>query len=97
MISKYASDSLSAPAPAAKTVTSARLASSRVVNVKAPPDAANISDDSAVNNNVNGAVLLCASLTSNVAVTVNEVCEDNNRIVWLFAVTRETDGDNDKR
>ena len=87
---------LSAPPPIPKTVTSARLASSRVVSVKTPPEAANISDDSAVNNNVNGAVFACASLTSNVAVTVNEVCELSNIIVPPFAVSSESDCDNDK-
>ena len=87
---------LSAPPPIPKTVTSARLASSRVVSVKTPPDAENTSEDSAVNNNVNGAVFSCASSTSNVAVTVNEVCEDNNRIVWLFIVASATDGEIDK-
>ena len=87
---------LSAPPPIPKTVTSARAASERVVNTARPPDAENISEDSAVNNNVNGAVFACASSTCSVAVTVNEVCELNNIIVPPFAVTSKTDCEIDK-
>ena len=45
---------------------------------------------------MNGAVLSCSSSTSNVAVTVVDVCELSNTIVSPPAVTSESGCDNDK-
>ena len=74
-MSRYASDSLCEPAPAATTEINSRTRDERVVNTAPPPAATNRSDTVAVNDTVRGAVLACASFAINVPAAVSGLCE----------------------